>query len=71
VAHGSVGPRDSGGPYTEVVSNVEQLDEPTVRVYPPEEALKRARPLPPRDRLVIEDVPDEEWAAFQEALADE
>jgi len=56
--------------YTEGVSTVEQPDEPAVRAYPPDEALKRARPLPPRDRLVIEDVSDEEWAAFQEALAD-
>ncbi|HVM13269.1 MAG TPA: hypothetical protein VM287_02955 [Egibacteraceae bacterium] len=52
------------------MSTVEQPSEPTVRVYPPDEALKHARPLPPRDSLVIEDVSDEEWAAFQEALAD-
>jgi hypothetical protein len=39
-------------------------------VYPPEEALRRARPLPPRERLVLAGVPDEEWAAFQEALAE-
>jgi hypothetical protein len=52
------------------VSSVEQPEQPTVRVYPPDEALKHARPLPSRDRLVIEDVPDEEWAAFQEALDD-
>ena len=52
------------------MSTVEQPEEPSVRVYSPEEALKRARPLPPHDRLVIEDVSDEEWAAFQEALAD-
>jgi hypothetical protein len=42
--------------------------EPTARVYPPEEALRRARPLPRREDLVVEDVPGEEWAAFQEAL---
>jgi hypothetical protein len=52
------------------VSSVEQPEEAAVRLYQPDEALKRARPLPPRERLVIEDVPDEEWAAFQEALAD-
>jgi len=52
------------------VSSVEQPEEPTGRVYQPDEALKHARPLPPRDRLIIEDVPDQEWAAFQEALAD-
>lgn len=52
------------------MSSVEQPEELPVRVYQPDEALKHARPLPPRVRLVIEDVPDEEWAAFQEALAD-
>jgi hypothetical protein len=52
------------------VSTVEQPKEPRVRVYPPDEALKRARPLPPRGRLVIEDVSDEEWKAFEEALAE-
>ena len=57
-------------PTLAVVSTVEQPEEPTVRVYPPDEALKRARPLRPRDRLVVEDITDEEWKAFQEALAD-
>lgn len=52
------------------MSTVEQPEEPTVRAYPPQEALKRARPLPPRDRLVLEDVTDDEWTAFQEALAE-
>ncbi len=41
-----------------------------MRPYPPDEALKRARPLPPRDRLVIEDVTDDEWKAFEDALAE-
>ncbi len=41
-----------------------------MRVYPPDEALKHARPLPPRERVVIQDVSDEEWDAFQEALAE-
>lgn len=40
-----------------------------MRIYQPDEALKRALPLPPSDILVIKDVPDKEWAAFQEALA--
>ncbi|MGH9164997.1 MAG: hypothetical protein ACRDZW_05720 [Acidimicrobiales bacterium] len=52
------------------MSTVEQPDEPTVRVYTPEAALKCARPLPPRDRLVLEDITDDEWKAFQEALAE-
>jgi hypothetical protein len=52
------------------VSSVEQPEQPAVRVYQPDEAIKHSRPLPSRDRLIIEDVPDEEWVAFQEALAD-
>jgi hypothetical protein len=52
------------------MSIAERPDQPSVRVYPPDEALQRARPLPARERLVIEDVPAEEWAAFQEALTE-
>jgi len=52
------------------MSIAEQPDEPRVKVFPPEEALRHAKPLPPRDRLVIEDVPDDDWTAFQEALAE-
>jgi len=51
------------------VSIAEQPDEPRVGVYPPDEALRRAQPLPPRERLVIDDVPQDEWTAFQDALA--
>ena len=43
---------------------------PTVVVYPPDEALKRARPLARREDFVIEGVSDEEWDAFEEALAE-
>ncbi len=39
-------------------------------MYPPDEAPMRARPLPRREDLVIEDVTDEEWAALLEALAE-
>lgn len=49
---------------------MEQPDEPRVQVRPPEEALSLALPLPPREHLVIEDGPDDEWAAFAEALAE-
>lgn len=57
-------------PYTGAVSTVEHPEPPAVRVYAPDEAVKHARPLPPRERLVITDVPDDEWKAFQEALAE-
>jgi hypothetical protein len=55
--------------YTETVSTMEQPDEPRLSVRPPAEALRAARPLPARQDLVIEDVPDEEWADFLEAVA--
>jgi hypothetical protein len=61
---------DTAAPYTDVVSTLEQPNEPALRVFPPAEALKRARPLPPRQDLVVQDVPDDEWTAFLEALAE-
>ncbi|MGH3499931.1 MAG: hypothetical protein ACRDQA_03360 [Nocardioidaceae bacterium] len=51
-------------------TTMEQPEEPRVQVRPPDEALSSARRLPPREHLVIEDVSDDEWAAFEEALAD-
>jgi hypothetical protein len=41
-----------------------------LQVYPPDEALRSARPLPRGEDLVVENIPDEEWGAFQEALAE-
>lgn len=34
-------------------------------VLPPEEALKRARPLPSDEEMAIEGLTDDEWKAFQ------
>lgn len=58
------------GPTMMAVSIAEQPESPSVKVYPPDEALRRAQPLPPRERLVIEDVSQDDWTAFQEALAE-
>lgn len=52
------------------MSIAEQPDEPKAGGFPPDEALRRATPLPPRDQLVIGDVPDDAWTAFQEALTE-
>ena len=49
---------------------VGQPEEPGLRFYPPDEAPERARLLPAHDQLVIENVPDDEWEAFQAAIAD-
>jgi hypothetical protein len=35
---------------------------------PVEELLRRARPLPPHDEMVIEDLTEDEGAAFLEAI---
>jgi hypothetical protein len=39
-------------------------------VVAPDEALERARPLPSDGDMVIEGLTDEEWDAFEQALAD-
>ena len=46
-------------------------DQPEVlTVVPPEEALRLARPLPDADEMAIEGLTDDEWEAFEQALAD-
>jgi hypothetical protein len=39
-------------------------------VLPPDEALRRAKPLPSAASLAIEGLTDEEWEAFVQALAE-
>ncbi len=39
-------------------------------VVTPKEALQRARPLPSDDDMAVEGLTDEEWDAFENALAD-
>ena len=51
------------------MSTLEHSD-PHLPVLSPEQVLQRARPLPKRQDLIIADVPDAEWTAFLEALAD-
>ena len=46
-------------------------DQPEVlTVVPPDEALRLARPLPGADEMAIDGLTDDEWEAFQQALAD-
>lgn len=47
----------------------EEPQDSSLMVVPPAEALQRARPLPLPQDLVIQDVSDVQWEAFQEALA--
>jgi len=39
-------------------------------VVAPDEALRRARPLPKPEDMALADLPDDEWDALLEALAD-
>jgi hypothetical protein len=52
------------------VSVAEQTPEPHVTVLPPDEAVRRARPRPGGDELALEDLTDDEWGAFQQALTE-
>jgi hypothetical protein len=52
------------------VSVVEQPDKPTLLVFPPEEALRRARPLPSVEELTIEGLTLDEWNALNAVLAE-
>ena len=63
--------RQLGGSYTQCMSVVSHSDEPTgLTVVVPDEALKRAQPLPSDEDTAITDLTDDEWKAFQKALAD-
>ena len=46
-------------------SNSERLT-----ILPAKEALRRARPLPSSDEMAIEGLTDEEWEAFEAAIAE-
>jgi hypothetical protein len=46
-------------------------DQPAgLLILPPDEALRRARPLPSDAEMAIEGLTDEEWTAFEQALAE-
>ena len=45
-------------------------DDPKLTFVTPDEAHRRARPLPSDEDMAIEGLTDEEWAAFEKALAD-
>lgn len=81
--HGGLRERQSGStlsgrsgtrppqPYTHDVSVVPHPDEPIgLTVLPPDEALKQARPLPTDDEMAIDGLTDDEWKAFEAALAE-
>ncbi len=61
----------AGEAYARRVSVAENPHESShLTVVGPDEALERARPLPSDDDMVIEGLTDEEWDAFEQALAD-
>lgn len=68
--------RDRGAPETEVAypSSVSVAENPRessrLTVATPKDALQRAQPLPGDDDMAVEGLTDDEWAAFEQALAD-
>jgi hypothetical protein len=53
------------------VSVVQHPDEPVgLTVVSPDDALRRAKPLPRAKDMAIEGLTDDEWKAFEQALAD-
>ena len=57
--------------YTGTMSVVPHSEDPThLVVVAPEEAMLRARPLPSDDEMAIEGLTDDEWTAFETALAE-
>jgi len=48
------------------------IDEepPALIVLSPEEALRRARPLPSDSEMAIEGLTEDEWKAFEQALTE-
>ena len=59
------------GFYTGRMSVVPHPDDPvSLTLLPPAEALKAARRLSSVDELALEGVTDDEWAAFEQALAE-
>lgn len=57
-------------PRLEHMSVVPHRDQPsTLTVVAPEEALRRASPLPSDAEMAIDGLTDDEWKAFEQALA--
>lgn len=53
------------------MSSVPQPDRPTgLTVVAPDDALREARPVPDLAELTIEGLTDEEWDAFEQAIAE-
>ncbi len=52
------------------VSVVKQPEGPMLVVLPPDEALRRARPLPSVEELSIEGLTGNEWNALNNVLAE-
>jgi hypothetical protein len=61
--------RRPGAPYSGPVStHASDASQTPDLELPVEELLRRARPLPPHDEMVIDDLSEEEGAAFLDAV---
>ena len=68
---GSSGPEPANVRTLKEMSVAESSDEAShLTAVTPKEALRRALPLPTDDEMAVEGVTDEEWDAFEHALAD-
>lgn len=62
---------DTSAAYARCVSVAENSQEPShLMMVTPKDALQRALPLPSADDMAVEGLTDEEWDAFEQALAD-
>ena len=50
------------------MSLAEEPEVPHLVLVEPDEALDRARPVPPKEQMHLVDVTDEEWDAFFDAM---
>jgi hypothetical protein len=52
------------------VSIAKHSEELGLQIWPVEEAIARAKPLPPKANLALGDVTDKEWESFHSALSE-
>jgi hypothetical protein len=58
------------GGYASIVSIAKHSEDPGLQIWPVEEAIAHAKPLPPRADLALGDVTDKEWDSFYSALSE-
>jgi hypothetical protein len=62
------GATDDAGGALMPMSLAEEPEVPHLVLVEPDEALDRARPVPPKEQMHLVDFSDEEWDAFCDAM---